>query len=352
MAEIFFFSDYELLCDNLISKQPNLLLLDQKQLFRVGPTRIHHLKKIAKSTTIRLVSFKDYSSIITFYKEADLQSPILLPDHQHILQNLIINTFAKEPEEVFFENLQEKIDIPELKNVLGSTKKINQIKKILYNVAPTNHPVLLLGESGTGKSHLAKIIHILSKRNSKKFFSVNMTTIPESLAEAELFGTEVGAYTNAVSRKGFFSCAEEGTLFLDEIGDLPINIQPKLLQVLENNKYCRIGSSKEYNCNVRFVFATNKNLKQRIEEKFFREDLYYRISTFPIEIPPLREHKDDIPFLVESFLQPYNKKLMDCGLQKLLQYHWPGNIRELKNCLVRACITAGDSDIKAKHISF
>ena len=192
----------------------------------------------------------------------------------------------------------------------------------------------------------------MSPRMHHPFCAVNVASIPVSLAEAELFGTTKGAYTNAITREGYFSAAKFGTLFLDEIGDLSPTIQPKLLQVLEERTYNRIGSTTQLKCETRFIFATNVNLHYLVDQGAFRQDLFYRISILPREVPPLRERKADIPRLAQHFLAPYQKGLSSTCIQKLMDHHWPGNIRELKNCLVRASILSTKEMIHEAHISF
>jgi len=231
-----------------------------------------------------------------------------------------------------------------------NTKKVLQIA---LKVAPTTANVMLLGESGVGKEEFAKFIHQNSERGA--FVAVNMSAIPENLIESELFGYEKGAFTDATqSKPGLFELAQGGTLFLDEIGEMPYNLQAKLLRVLQEKEFYRLGGTKPIKLDVRIISATNQNIEEMIKNNKFREDLYYRLNTIPIKIPPLRERKDDIIPIAENIL---NKTVAEYGFEEkalseeakktLLDYEWPGNIRELINVIERAVILS-DSDIIEK----
>jgi two-component system NtrC family response regulator len=237
-----------------------------------------------------------------------------------------------------------------------ATKKVIDIAK---KVAPTNASVLLLGESGVGKEEFAKFIHENSNR-SGKFIAVNMSAIPENLIESELFGYEKGAFTDAVKEKpGLFELADGGTLFLDEIAEMPYHLQAKLLRVLQEKEFYRLGGTKPKKLNVRIISATNQNVDEMIKNNKFREDLFYRLNTIPIKIPPLRERKNDILPIAENILnnvvKEYNleKKEFDKeAKQKLLDYDWPGNIRELINVVQRAAILSEGNLITKDDIYF
>ena len=212
--------------------------------------------------------------------------------------------------------------------------------------------MLLEGESGTGKELFARALHVLSPRADGPFVAINCAAIPETLLETELFGYEKGAFTGAAQRKpGRFELAHRGTLFLDEIGDLPLPLQAKILRALEEKEFERVGGTQSLRVDVRVVAATNRNLKQRVRERQFREDLYFRLSVLPIQIPPLRERGDDVLILarhfVEKFCRDLNKKalmLSPAAVADLMSYPWPGNVRELQNCIERAVILAeGDT---------
>jgi transcriptional regulator with PAS, ATPase and Fis domain len=217
--------------------------------------------------------------------------------------------------------------------------------------------VLIYGESGTVKELVARVIHLLSPRNKSNFIAINCAAIPENLLESELFGHEKGAFTGAIqARKGKFELAEGGTIFLDEIGEMPLALQAKLLRVLQERVFERVGGSKEIKADVRVIAATNRNLSIEIDQKRFREDLFYRLNVFPIQLPPLRERKDCIPLLAEFFLQRFsfqnNKVLKGIdaeALSSMNSYEWPGNIRELQNVMERAVIIAQDM-IRCTHL--
>ena len=229
--------------------------------------------------------------------------------------------------------------------IIGSSKILTDCKNNASKIAKSDAPVLITGESGTGKELFANYIFKESKRNKKPFIQINCAALPESMIEAELFGHVKGAFTDAVSdRKGKFIAADTGTIFLDEICELPINTQSRLLRVIERSLVDRLGSDTPYEIDVRIISATNRNIKEEIKKGNFRKDLYYRLNVLSLHIPPLREHKTDIPELVKYFCaapsDSEEKKTLDKdAVNKLLLYDWPGNVRELKNYLKRLFIT-------------
>ena len=223
--------------------------------------------------------------------------------------------------------------------IIGRSAAIRRVLREVEQVANTESTVLLIGETGTGKELVARAIHNRSPRHERPMVTVNCAALPATLIESELFGREEGAYTGALSRQiGRFELADGSTLFLDEVGELPLETQVKLLRVLQTGEFERLGSTETRKVNVRIVAATNRNLEQRIRERAFREDLYYRLNVFPIRVPPLRERLDDIPLLVQSFVQEFGRTMKKSiesiprsTLDSLQQHHWPGNIRELRN---------------------
>ncbi len=248
----------------------------------------------------------------------------------------------EEEKKVLTEELKRNMS---LEGVVGVSERINTLLEVVRKVALTDSTVLILGESGTGKSLIAKKIHILSDRREKPFITINCAAIPENLLEAELFGYEKGAFTGATARKkGKFELADGGTVFLDEIGDMPLSLQAKLLRVLQDKEVERLGGDRTIRVNVRIIAATNKNLETLVREGKFREDLYYRLNVVPIHIPPLRERKEDIPLLVEYFLEKFNKKYSKSvrfspeAIRTLMEYPWHGNVRELENIVERLVI--------------
>ncbi len=243
-------------------------------------------------------------------------------------------------------------------NIIAQSEKMQAALRLVERVAPTNTTVLIGGESGVGKDLIARAIHQHSQRACGPFVKINSTAIPETLLESELFGYEKGAFSGATSAKpGKFELADKGTLFLDEIGDIPAAIQVKLLRVLQEREFERLGGTKTLKVDVRLIAATNRDLRAALEEGTFREDLYYRLNVVPIDIPPLREHKEDIPPLVEFFLEKYAKelarpapKITPDALKFLIDYHWPGNVRELENVIQRAVALSEAAMIESADI--
>src|SRR6201987_5415625 len=237
-----------------------------------------------------------------------------------------------------------------LETIVGRRGSLRAILAEVEAVAPTNATVLISGETGTGKEVIARAIHELSPRRSRNLIKVNCAAMPAGLLESELFGHERGAFTGAVtSHVGRFASADRGTLFLDEIGDMPLELQPKILRVLQEREFEAVGSSRTTRVDVRVVAATNQDLKRMAQDREFREDLYYRLNVFPLYLPPLRERKADIPDLVEYFVQQFAAS-MDKSIESipqeimrsLVRHHWPGNIRELQNYVARGVILSND----------
>lgn len=227
--------------------------------------------------------------------------------------------------------------------IVGESVAIRGIFGLILKVAPSDTTVLILGESGTGKELVATSLHAHSPRKEKPFVKLNCAAIPQELLESELFGHEKGAFTGAVSFKpGKFDLANGGTIFLDEIGDMPLTLQAKILRVLQEKEFYRVGGTRTVRVDVRFIASTNKNLEKLVEDGVFREDLYYRLSAFTLRLPPLRERREDIPLLVDHFLQnaPKKEEISSVALQMLMAYPWPGNIRELKNVIEAAALIA------------
>jgi transcriptional regulator with GAF, ATPase, and Fis domain len=242
--------------------------------------------------------------------------------------------------------------VPPVKEVIGDSPAFKDALNRVRDVAPTDATVLLLGETGTGKENIARALHEASARRNRALVRVNCAALPGSLIESELFGHERGAFTGAVTaRQGRFELADRGTIFLDEIGDLPLELQPKLLRVLQEGEFERIGSSRTRQVDVRIIAATHRNLEAAVEAGTFRADLYYRISVFPISLPPLRERRTDIPQLAWFFIQQRCRRLHRtindvpaAVMQALQRYDWPGNVRELENVIERAIIrSSGDT---------
>ncbi|MGB9615751.1 MAG: nif-specific transcriptional activator NifA [Desulfomonilaceae bacterium] len=243
-------------------------------------------------------------------------------------------------------------------NIVGNSKSMQAVYDLIAQVTRSDTTVLIRGESGTGKELVAHAVHFNSGRADKPFIKVNCGALPESVVESELFGHEKGAFTGAVStRKGRFELAHGGTIFLDEVGDLSLTTQIKLLRVLQEREFERVGGNVTRRTDVRIIAATNRDLELLVEGRKFRHDLYYRINVFPIHVPPLRERKTDIPLLADYFVEKYGKanhktitRISTQAIDMLMSYHWPGNVRELENCIERAVLLTTDGVIHGRHL--
>ena len=279
--------------------------------------------------------------------------------------NEVINFSIKalESKDLKLENsyLKKSLKQNTYKRMLGNSEPIQTLLSLVSRVAESNSNILITGESGTGKELIANAIHFNSERKTKPFVAVNCGAIPAELLESELFGHTKGAFTGAIcNRKGRFETAEGGTLFFDEIGDMPMSLQVKLLRVLQERRYQPVGSSETRNCDVRILAATHQNLEASVSAGTFREDLFYRLNVIPLEIPALRERKDDVPLLINHFIELHNKnrkvkikEITVSAMNKLINYAWPGNVRELENLIERLCILTsshviGDLDLPKK----
>jgi DNA-binding NtrC family response regulator len=248
-------------------------------------------------------------------------------------------------------------DIPAAENIgkmVGESHGLHAVLRAIQVVAPTDSTVLIQGETGTGKELVAHAIHDLSRRSKRPFVQVNCASIPATLLESELFGHEKGAFTGAFAQKiGRFETAHEGTLFLDEIGEIPLELQPKLLRALQEHELERLGGNRTIHVDVRIVAATNRNLRQMVEEGKFRSDLYYRLNVFPMTVPPLRQRREDIPLLIRFFTQRYARllnraieQIPSATVEALTAYDWPGNIRELQNVIERSVILSNGPELQ------
>ena len=259
------------------------------------------------------------------------------------------------------ENLSLKGALKEryqMGNIIGTSSRMRQVFEMIQRVAKSNATILIRGESGTGKELVANALHYNSSRATKPFIKVNIAALPDTLVESELFGHERGAFTGALSRKqGRFELAQGGTIFLDEIGDLTPTVQLKLLRILQEREFTRLGGTTTLKANVRLLAATHRDLEKAVAEGYFREDLYYRLNVFPIYLPPLRERRSDIPLLAEHFLAKYAaehqrpvKRLSHAALDLLMAYHWPGNVRELENIIERAVLVCDEDTLSSVHL--
>lgn len=251
--------------------------------------------------------------------------------------------------------LREKIKTTyELGNIFYRSSKMQELLRILPRIAESNSNVLITGESGTGKEFFATALHNLSPRRENNFVAINCASLPEGLLESELFGHMKGSFTGAVSNKqGLFEVADRGTLFLDEIGDMPLSLQAKLLRVIENSTFRRLGGTTDIKVDVRLIAATNKNLNEEIKSGRFREDLFYRLNVIPVHLPPLRERREDIPLLIEYFFKKYSKtpkKVSPEAMKVLINSPWKGNIRELENVIERLVLMTDQEEITISDI--
>jgi len=270
----------------------------------------------------------------------------------------IVNAKNMEEARSEIKTLQNQIQSDQYHTIITKSPVILEKLDIIDKVAKTDSSVLLLGESGVGKELFAEQIHLRSSRNGAAFIRVNCAALPEGLLESELFGHVKGAFTNAIAnRKGRFEMADGGTIFLDEIGDLPLSLQAKILRVIQERKFEKVGSDLTITVNVRIVAATNKDLEDQVQKNEFRQDLYYRLNVFPILIPPLRQRPEDILELAQFFLKNFmreTKKSFDGfsqdALQTMLSYSWPGNVRELQNCIERACVIGKNKWIEREDL--
>jgi DNA-binding NtrC family response regulator len=311
--------------------------------------------------TIPVILLTAYGSVeeaVTAMKEGAfdfLQKPV---DLDHL--KLLVDRAARQ-QELLRENLllrEEYAARYGFPRIVGEHPSIREVSQQIQRVAATDSTALLLGESGTGKELFARAIHHLSPRREQPFVALNCAAIPEGLVENELFGHEKGAFTGAGARKvGKMDLAHRGTLFLDEIGELPMTIQAKLLRVLEERRFERVGGTQSIDVDVRIVVATNRDLRKRIEEKQFREDLYFRIAAVPLTIPPLRDRGEDVLLLADGFLEKFSREFGKSGLKlsheasdRLTTYRWPGNVRELQNTMERAVILADGAGISVEAL--
>lgn len=345
---------------SLKQDMPNFVLLDLKLPSING---IDVLKKIKeRDENVHVIVMTAFGSIENAIEAIKNGAYYFLTKPFETDEIIILIQKALEEEKIKRENVRLKRKLQEEKEpveIIGETDAIKEALALAEKVVPMETTVLLVGESGTGKELFARRIHEKSQRKAGPFVAINCAAIPKELLENELFGSEKGAFTGAVARKiGKFEVADGGTLFLDEIGELHSDLQAKLLRAIEFKEIERLGGVKPIKVDVRIIAATNKNLEKLMREGIFREDLYYRISTFPIYLPPLRERKEDIMVLAGYFLEKFKKALNKKDLyfseevkKFFLEYEWPGNIRELQNAVERASILA-DKEIVLEHFQF
>ena len=340
--------------------QPALVLSDLRLPIGDGFGVLRASKETdADVPVIVMTAFGSIEDAVTAMKAGALDFLAKPVDPEHLL--LLVNR-ALEQRRLVTENLLLKEELAVRRGapqLVGEDPSLRKVFASLQRAAGTDTTVLLEGESGTGKELFARSLHALSARAEAPFVAINCAAIPETLLETELFGHEKGAFTGAVGRKlGKFEMAHRGTLFLDEIGDLPLGLQAKILRALEERRFERVGGTALVHVDVRLVAATNRGLRAAVAARRFREDLFFRLSVFPITVPPLRERPADIPVLarhfVERFCRDMKKKpliLSPAALDELVAYRWPGNVRELQNCIERAVILADGDSILPRHLN-
>lgn len=335
--------------DNVI----DIVLSDFKMPDKTGLEVLEEVKKI--NPEISFVILTAYGTIENAVKAMRLgafdyiSKPVDLDELDLMIERIIENKNLKSEIQILRDQLKEKFKID---SFISHSPKMEEVLSVASRAADSKATVLITGESGTGKEVLAKSIHYVSSRKDKPFVAVNIPALPETLLESELFGHEKGAFTGAdKSKKGRFELADGGTIFLDEIGDIPINLQVKLLRVLQEHQIERLGSTENINIDVRIIAATHQNLEQKIKDGSFREDLYYRLNIVSLNIPPLRERREDILPLIDHFANKYSKEnnrpvlsLSKEAVDVLIKYSFPGNVRELENVIERAVVLSrGDA---------
>ena len=321
-----------------------------------GLETLRAIKEITQKPAVIMIS--GHSNIDIAVQATKLGAYDFLEKPLTLEKILILVKRALEKQSLEKENTALKNSIAQTWEIIGESPKIITLKDTISKAAASQGRILIFGESGTGKELVARALHEASNRKNKGFIEVNCAAIPNELIESELFGHEKGSFTGAFERKkGKFELADEGTLFLDEIGDMSLATQAKVLRVIETQEFQRVGGSKNIKVDVRIIAATNKNLEEEIKKVNFRDDLYFRLNVIPINLPPLRERKDDIPLLVERFLEIFaqqygqkTKKISKTTLNALMDYDWPGNVRELKNTIERLMIMNTAEIIEINHV--
>jgi DNA-binding NtrC family response regulator len=337
----------------------NLVVTDLKLPGMSGLDFLHAIKRQhAALPVVVMTAFRTVETAVEAMKAGAsdyVLKPFSLSEMRMVIHKELDVHKLREENRSLREALGKRYEHP---NVVARSTKMQEVLATVDRVAPTNSTVLLGGESGVGKDLIARAIHEKSRRAAGPFIKINSTAIPENLLESELFGYERGAFTGAnASKPGKFELADKGTLFLDEIGDVPLAIQVKLLRVLQEREFERLGGTKTLKVDVRLIAATNRDLREALEQGTFREDLYYRLNVVPIDIAPLRQRKEDIPDLANLFISRFagdsGKPIEDItpeAMQVLVNYHWPGNVRELQNIIERACALAKGVVLKVEDI--
>lgn len=337
-------------------EMPDLVLLD---IWLPGMDGLETLTQIkAEHFQLQVIMMSGHGNIETAVKATKLGAFDFIEKPLSLDKTVLIVNHALDLVRLEEENKLLRQKFPQDFELTGSSKYIADLKEMISIIAPTNAWILIMGENGTGKELVARSIHKQSKRFKKPFIEINCAAIPEELIESELFGHEKGAFTGATTmKKGKFDLANEGTIFLDEVADMSLKAQAKILRILQEKKFERVGGSKIIETDVRVLAATNKDLEKEMETEKFRQDLFYRLNVIPLFIPPLRERKDDIPVLVNRFIKEFSAKeglpektISADAMEILLEHNWPGNVRELKNLIERMVILTQSDVINASDI--
>lgn len=332
----------------------DLVITDMKMPKLSGIDLLKNIKEIAPNTVVVIITaFGTPESAVEAMKLGAfdyIQKPFKMDD----IRLVIKNAFEKKRLQTDLSILKEQLGTASFENMVGKSPAMLELFSMLTKYASSSANVLITGESGTGKELIAKAVYNLSPRKTGRFVTLNCAAIPEGLLESELFGYIKGAFSGAVSNKeGLFELADEGTIFLDEIAEMPVALQAKLLRVLEDGTFRRVGSTSDVRVDVRIISATNKNLLTLISERRFREDLYFRLNVLSLKIPPLRERREDIPLLVDNFIKKYaggKKQISQNAIEVLMNYMWKGNIRELENIIERALLLHDSEVIDSQHL--
>lgn len=350
-------------CMNHLHLNPDLITIDYSMDDMSGSDLLQKLKAWNAEVPVIVISGQEEVSVALELLKRGAYDYLIKDDNtKDLLWNTVIRAretqSLKKEVESLHEQLEQKFSFES--SIIGQSAAIKQTFKVMEKACKTNINVSITGETGTGKEVVAKAIHFNSERKKKPFVPVNMAAIPKELVESELFGHEKGAFTGAVARKkGKFEEAHGGTIFLDEIAELDLNLQSKLLRVLQEREVVRVGGNEVIKLNVRVIVATHKNLKKEVQDGRFREDLYYRIIGLPIELPPLRDRGQDILILANHFLELFSKenklgklKLSDGAKEKLMKYNYPGNVRELKAIIDLSAVFAEDLVVMEEDINY
>lgn len=337
----------------------DLALVDLRMPKQDGLSVLKRIKAVSPETIVIVITaYASADTAIRAMKEGAydyITKPFKIDEMKLVIQNALEKRRLQEENLILKQVVRDRYQFD---NIIGQSPKMLELYELLEKVAPTKTNILITGESGTGKELVAKAIHYNSPRRDKPFVTLNCGAIPESLIESELFGHMRGAFTDAITtKKGLFEVADEGTIFLDEISELPLMMQVKLLRVLQDREFKRVGGTEDIRVDVRIISATNKDLEEAVREKQFREDLFYRLNVIQIKLPSLRERKEDIPLLVNHFIKRYSEelgkqisKVSPEALRILMQYDYPGNVRELQNIIERSVALETSQELTAQNL--